>query len=132
MDRIFKQLVNSASSSLSSNFSSDLTDLYEHYKLDYKNSLKLDQVFRYLYKIIQDSLSGNCIHISELFILKDHLILAHLVKKEQLQPYLEILEIIIDAVHENNSKLLVNQLISLNAEDKWRVALQAALDLINL
>ncbi len=131
MDILFKQLVDSTKPSLNLSSVEDLTGLYENYGIEYENSLTLYEVQNHLYKTIQNNLVGNHLYRSQLFILKDQLLFTHFIRAEQLQPYLGILETVIDAIREKNSnpELSIHQLVRLEFEDKWRTALQAAWDL---
>jgi hypothetical protein len=131
MDILFKQLVNSTKPILNLSSVEDLTGLYEKYGIEYENSLTLYEVQNHLYKTIQNNLVGNQLYRSQLFLLKDQLLFTHFIRAEQLQPYLGILETVIDAIREkdNNPEQSIHQLVSLEFEDKWRTALQAAWDL---
>ncbi|MCC5643772.1 YraN family protein [Nostoc sp. CHAB 5824] len=131
MDILFKQLVDSTKPSLDLSLVEDLTSLYKHYGIKYENSLTLYQVQKHLYENIQDNLIGNQLYRAQLFIVKDQLLLTHFIKSEKLQPYLGIIEIVIDGIRSRNDTLnqSIPQLVSLEYEDKWRIALQSAWDL---
>jgi len=131
MDILFKQLVDSTKPSLNLSSVEDLTGLYESYGIEYENSLTPYGVQNHLYKTIQKNLAGNQLSRTQLFLLKDQLLFTHFIRAEQLQPYLGILETVIDAIREkdNNPEQSIHQLVSLEFEDKWRTALQAAWDL---
>jgi hypothetical protein len=132
MDILFKQLVNSTEPSLNSSSVEELTSLYDHYGIEYENSLTLYEVQNHLYKTIQNNLVGNHLYRSQLFLLKDQLLLTHFIRAEPLQPYLGIVKTVIDAIREkdSNPEQSIRQVVSLEFEDKWRTALQAAWDLI--
>ncbi|MCC5651435.1 hypothetical protein LC609_16675 [Nostoc sp. XA013] len=131
MDIRFKQLVDSIKPSLDLSLVEDLTSLYEHYGIKFENSLTLYQVQKHLYKNIQDNLIGNQLYRAQLFILRDQLLLTHFIKSEKLQPYLGIIEIVIDGIRSRDDTLnqSISQLASLEYEDKWHIALQSAWDL---
>lgn len=131
MDRLFKLLVNSTQPSLDLSLVENLTILYEHYGLKCTSSLTLYEIQKHLYKSIQNSLIGEELYRAQLFTLKDQLLLTHFIKAKQLQPYLGILEIIIDAIRrkDTTSNESIHQVVSFKFEDKWRIALQSAWDL---
>ncbi|MBD2500488.1 hypothetical protein [Anabaena azotica] len=131
MDILFKKLVDSTKPSIDISLVEELTSLYEHYGIEYKNSLTLNQVQKHLYENIQNNLVGNKLYRTHLFIIKDQLLLTHFIKSTSLQPYLGIIEIIIDAIRSNDHtpEQSIRQLVSLECEDKWRTALQSAWDL---
>ncbi|MBD1926536.1 hypothetical protein H6F74_09810 [Trichocoleus sp. FACHB-90] len=131
MDILFKQLVDSTKPSLNLSSVEDLTGLYKSYGIEYENSLTPYEVQNHLYKTIQKNLAGNQLSRTQLFILKDQLLITHFIRKEQLQPYFGILKTVIDAIREkdNIADESICQIVSLEFEDKWRTALQAAWDL---
>lgn len=131
MDILFKKLVDSTKPSIDISLVEDLTSLYEHYRIPYENSLKLDKVQKHLYENIQNNLIGNQLYRTQLFILKNQLLLTHFIKSTSLQPYLGILEIIIDAIRSNDHipEQSIRQIVNLECDDKWCIALQSAWDL---
>ncbi|MEH2117442.1 hypothetical protein [Nostoc sp.] len=131
MDILFKQLVDSTKPSLDISLVKDLTSLYEHYGIQCENSLMLSQVEKHLYENIQDNLIGNQLYKAQLFILKEQLLLTHFIKSKKLQPYLGIIEIVIDAIRskDDTPDQSIRQVVSLEDEDKWHIALQSAWDL---
>lgn len=76
-----------------------MTGVYEHYQLNYENSLSFAHVQKYLYKIICENLVGDQLYTTQLRKLKDQLLLVHFIENKELQPYLEILEITIKAIN---------------------------------
>jgi hypothetical protein len=132
MDKIFKQLIDSTRPTIDSSLQKDLTSLYEYYQLNYENSLSSSHVDEHLYKIIRENLVGDQLYTTQLSKLKDQLLLVHLIKKEELQPYLGILEIIIEAINDgtvSTTNQSIRKLLSLDCGEKWQTALQAALDI---
>jgi hypothetical protein len=131
MDILFKKLVDSTKPSLDINLVEDFTSLYEHYGIQYKNVQTLDHVQKHLYENIQNNLIGDQLYRKQLFILKDQLLLTHFIKSKSLQPYLGILEIVIDALRSKDHipDQSIRRIVSLECEDKWRIALQFAWDL---
>ncbi len=133
MDKLFKKLVDSTEPTMDSSLRRDLTSLYEHYQLNYENSLSSSHVDEHLYKIICENLVGDQLYTTQLSNLKDQLFLVHFIKGEKLQPYLGILEIIIGAINWGSTVTPTSQsirkLVSFDCEEKWQNALQAARDL---
>jgi hypothetical protein len=132
MDKLFKQLVDSTEPTIDSSLQKDLTGVYEHYQLNYENSLSFAHVQEYLYKIICENLVGDQLYTTQLSKLKDQLLLVHLIKNKELQPYLGILEIIIGAIKNgrvSTTNQSIRKLVNLDCGEKWQNALQAAKDL---
>ncbi|MFP4298008.1 MAG: hypothetical protein ACLFT0_09135 [Spirulinaceae cyanobacterium] len=135
MDISFKAIVNSTHSSLEPDSLNDLGILYKHYKLEYGNALTLESIQSHLYERIQNNLKSSKdsskIHISELFTLRNQLLLSYFVNGEKIQPYLEILNIVIDAARgieaSSNAKI-----IGFDNTDNWKVAIEAAWDFVTL
>jgi hypothetical protein len=133
MDKLFKQLVDSTEPTMDSSLRGDLTSLYEHYQLNYENSLSFSHVEKYLYKIICENLVGDQLYTAQLSNLRDQLLLVHFIEGEELQPYLGILEIIIGAINWGSTVSATSQsipkLAGLDCVEKWQTALQSARDL---
>ncbi|MEC4867543.1 MAG: hypothetical protein SAJ11_15835, partial [Jaaginema sp. PMC 1078.18] len=131
MDISFKEIVNSTHSSLEPDSLNDLKILYKHYKLEYSNALTLKSIESHLYERIQNNLKSNNnsskIYRSELFVLRNQLLLSYFVNGEKIKPYLEILNIVIDAARgieaSSNAKI-----IGFDNADNWKVAVEAAQD----
>ena len=132
MDILFKQLVDSTKRSFDLSLLEELPKLYRHYNLEYEDGLIFHKIEDYLYKIIQDSLIGDQLYKSQLFTLKDQLLLSHYIKDNQLQPYLGILKIIIDATRLNDLDKPITKLVSFEDDDKWCKAIQLAWDLATI
>ncbi|MDF2387805.1 hypothetical protein JMG10_40560 [Nostoc ellipsosporum NOK] len=131
MDILFRELVDYTKPSLDSSSIDDLTILYEHYGMECQNICTLAQVQQHLYKNIQVNLIGNQLYRAQLFILKDQLLLTHFIKSKELQPYLGILEIVIDAIRskDNIPEQSIRQVAGFEDKIKWRIAVQSAWDL---
>jgi hypothetical protein len=133
MDKIFKQLADSTRPTIDSSLQKDLTGVYEHYQLNYENSLSFSHVEKYLYKIICENLVGDQLYTAQLSNLRDQLLLVHFIEGEELQPYLGILEIIIGAINWGSTVSATSQsipkLAGLDCVEKWQTALQSARDL---
>lgn len=123
MDILFRQLVDSTKPSLNSSLVENLMNLYEHYEIEHENILTLDEIKKHLNNNIQNSLTGDQLYVTQLFTLRDQLLITHFVKKEKLHPYVGILEVIIDAIRTTD------RVVSLEFENRWHTALQAACDL---
>lgn len=131
MDTLFKHLVNSTKPSLKASSINNLTDLYEHYKIEYGSSLTIYEVEKHLYKLIKNSLAGSDLHQVELFSLRDQLLLTHFVNSESPQPYLGIIEIIISStqVYDGSPKQSTQQIVSLESKRRWCTAIEIAWDI---
>ncbi|MEM8720867.1 MAG: hypothetical protein AAGE84_16490 [Cyanobacteria bacterium P01_G01_bin.39] len=123
MDQDFRSLVDSTQPTLHSNTDYNLTDYYKHFQIQHDNGFTSQTVTDHLYKNIKNYLTGEDICFAQLKDLREHLLLSHLIKKEELQPYYGILDIIIDATRNTN-------IVNIADTYKWRAALQFAWDYI--
>lgn len=131
MNTLLKQLVNLTKPNFKTSSVNNLTGLCKHYRIEYSSNLTAYEVEKHLYKLIQDSLVGTDLYVGELFSLKDQLLLTHFVNLENLQPYLGILEIIIDAIRTtgSNPKQSIQQIVSLESKQSWRTVIKIAWDI---
>ena len=131
MEEIFKKLVDSTQPTLKANDTGDLHYLYAHYQIPYTNSLTLSEIYQYLSKKIKDNLTGDQIYISQLNNLKNQLLLNYFIKQEKPQPYLGILQIIINSLGEKDSPSdePIRRIINCECNNKWQATLQFAWDI---
>ncbi len=131
MDNSFKQLVNSTKPTLKRSSVKSLRYLYKHYKIKCDSSLSINELIRYLHNLIQDYLVGSDLYSAEIFSLRDQLLLTHFVNSENLQPYLGILEIIIDAIQAtgSNSDQSIQKIVSFESRKNWIEAIKITRDI---
>ena len=124
----FRNLVDTTSSTLAEydikEF--DVYRQYEHYGIAYDYALTSEIVELHLQRVVQESLcAGSNFQVSHLRKLRDQFILHYIVDEQPLQPYLYILEKILEFITNGS-------IYSLDTENEWRKAIQAVKDIITL
>ena len=124
----FRNLVDTTSSTLAEYDIKEL-DLYRqygHYGIAYDYALTSEIVELHLQRVVQESLcAGSNFQVSHLRKLRDQFILHYIVDEQPLQPYLYILEKILEFITNGS-------IYSLDTENEWRKAIQAVKDIITL
>lgn len=124
----FRNLVDTTSSTLAEYDIKelDLYRQYEHYGIAYDYALTSEIVELHLQRVVQESLcAGSNFQVSHLRKLRDQFILHYIVDEQPLQPYLYILEKILEFITNGS-------IYSLDTENEWRKAIQAVKDIITL
>jgi hypothetical protein len=122
----FKDLVDTTEPSISfhDNDIEDLEFLYKHYRISYTTttSLSRNQIINHLSEQIKISLIPGRAKAIYLWRLRDQVIIRSILDDQPLQPYLNILNMILDEIKMDD------QILPLESEEEWRIAIRNVKD----
>ena len=119
----FKDLVHTTDSSISFNDNDiELEFLYNHYGIPYTTSLLRNQIINHLNEQIKIHLIPGGLKAIYLYKLRDQVIIRSILDDQPLQPYLSILNRILEVIK------MEDQILPLESEEEWRVAIRNVKD----
>ncbi|MEG5061015.1 hypothetical protein QUB60_24750 [Microcoleus sp. A2-C5] len=122
----FKDLVDTTDSSISFNDNDieDLEFLYNHYRIPYTTSSSQDEMINHLSDRIQRYLVPGESKAIYLYRLRDQVIIRYILDDQPLEPYLSILNRILEVININDQILPLES----ESEEEWRRAIRNVKD----
>ncbi|MEG4395292.1 hypothetical protein [Microcoleus sp. BROC3] len=119
----FKDLVDTTESSISFNDNDiELEFLYNHYRIPYTTSLSQYQIISHLGEQIKIHLIPGNLKAIYLWGLRDQVIIRSILDDQPLQPYLSILNRILEVIN------MEDKILPLESEEEWRMAIRNVKD----